>query len=104
MPLTGGGITTPTKASSIANSFICKRCAMAPADSALPLRLACGSSVAKMTPLLEAMPKPAVTDKPENEMMDSTPFSADMMSVMRRITASVRSMDAESGSCAKAMT
>jgi len=68
-----------------------------------PVRPAFGSSVANTTPLFEATPKPAVTDMPENAITDSTPSSCEMMPDMRRITSSVRSSDAASGSCAKAM-
>ena len=68
-----------------------------------PLRCDLGSSVANSTPLFEAMPNPAVIDMPENEITDSTPSSCARMSAIRRITSSVRSSDAASGSCANAI-
>ncbi|KAG1317806.1 hypothetical protein G6F63_015508 [Rhizopus arrhizus] len=73
---------------------------MALPESAAPLRSSKGLSVTNTMPALELLVKPLI-DRPGNAMADCTPGSFRAMSLMRRITASVRSSEAPLGSCVK---
>ncbi|KAG1530303.1 hypothetical protein G6F50_017410 [Rhizopus delemar] len=73
---------------------------MALPESAAPLRSSKGLSVTNTMPALELLVKPLI-DRPGNAMADCTPGSFRAMSLMRRITASVRSSAAPLGSCVK---
>lgn len=99
-PITGGGGNTAMNASLIAPYCWFSDAVIASADSALPRRSSNGLSVTKTMPALALLVKPLI-DSPGNAMAWSTPGCFSAMSVMRRITASVRSSDAPLGSCAK---
>ena len=74
--------------------------ATAPPLGSARVRSAKGLSVANTMPELELLVKPLI-DRPGNATASSTFGFFFMMSPMRRITSSVRSSVAPSGSCAK---
>ena len=73
---------------------------MAPPLWSARLRSSKGLSVANTMPEFELLVKPLI-DRPGNATACSTPGCFSAMSPMRRITSSVRSSVAPSGSCAK---
>lgn len=74
--------------------------AMAPPDRLGVLRWSNGLSVTNTMPALGLLVKPLI-DRPGKATALSTPGCFRAMSDMRRITSSVRSSEAPSGSCAK---
>ena len=99
-PRTGGGTITSTSASSIAASFCCSARWIAGADFAGSLaRAANGSSTRNMVPEFGALVKVA-PEKPTKFTARATPGTVLAISVIRRLTASVRPSAAPPGSCA----
>lgn len=74
---------------------------MAGPDSALVLRSSKGLSVTNTMPLLGELVNPLI-ESPGNSTASVTPGCLSAISVIRRMTASVRSSEAASGSWAKA--
>ena len=67
----------------------------------LPARSAAGFSATKAMPVFEALTNP-FTDNPGNAIELATPGCSSAIDVISRITRSVRSSVAASGSCANA--
>ena len=88
------------KASSIAPNFWLSCIAIAPPLSSGLSRSSNGSSVTKTMPAFELLVKPAI-ERPGKATALSTPGCSRAMSLIRRITSSVRSRVAPSGSWAK---
>ncbi|MCY1535317.1 hypothetical protein D9M68_707170 [compost metagenome] len=84
----------------IAANFWFSEAEMALPDSAALLRSSKGLSVTNTMPALELLVKPLM-DRPGKAMALCTPGSFKAISLMRRITASVRSSEAPLGSCVK---
>ena len=98
--MTGGGGNIAMKASSIAPNFWLSCIAIAPPLSSGLSRSSNGFSVTNTMPAFELLVKPAI-DRPGKATALSTPGCSRAMSLMRRITSSVRSSVAPSGSWAK---
>ncbi len=99
-PCTGGGGNTAIKASWTAAYFWFRSAAIAAPDSSLVLRSSNGLSVANTMPALGLLVKPLI-DRPGKATADSTPGCLSAISLILRITSSVRSSVAPSGSLAK---
>ena len=99
-PATGGGGNIAMKASWIAENLPLSWPAIAPALRLAALRSSKGFNVTNTIPEFELLVKPLI-DRPGNATALSTPGSFKAISPMRRITSSVRSSVAPSGSCAK---
>ncbi len=100
MPCTGGGGKIAMNASGIAAYFWLSCIAMAPPERSFERRSSNGFSVAKTIPAFELLVKPLI-ESPGKATACSTPGCFSVISPMRRITSSVRSSVAPSGSCAK---
>jgi len=99
-PCTGGGGKTAMNASWSAANLRCSVAAISGPDSPLPLRSSNGLRPTKMMPELGLLLRPAI-DNPGKAMACSTPSVSSAILPMRRMTSSVRSSEAASGSCAK---
>jgi hypothetical protein len=88
------------KASSMPANLALSWAAIACPDNSGDLRASNGSRTAKTMPALELLVKPLM-DSPGNATAFSTPGCASTTSPIRRMTSSVRSRVAPSGSCAK---
>ncbi len=100
-PRTGGGGTARTKASWMPLNFWFNAAAMAGPLPWAERRSSNGFKATKTMPALGATLKPLML-RPGKATADSTPGVLKAMSDILRITASVRSREAASGSCAKA--
>ena len=99
-PFTGGGGNITMKASWMLAKAWFSWPATAPPLWSARVRSANGLSMANTIPEFELLVNPLI-DRPGNASVPSTLGFFSMMSPMRRITSSVRSSVAPSGSCAK---
>ncbi len=96
-PWIAGAGKTATLASGMAANCWVRLAAMALADSSGVLRLSKLSSTSNTAPVLGLLTRP-LTFRPGNETVCATPGVFIAISLIRRTTASVRSMVAASGS------